>query len=498
METGEKIRFTFPNKPEYTPLIQGFVREIAQNIGFQTGSLNQIDIAMEEAVSNVVAYTQDDENPTFDVICEKIPSGIKIILKEHGIPFDPNKANKFKLDADPGDMRMSGLGIYLINKVMDGLWFQNLGIQGKETIMVKYLPGKENLEELEKIQDNNPVEAIPIAEKIDFDVRGMLDHEAIEVSRCAYKAHGYSFFDDHIYYPERLIEMVRSGQMISAVAVTKDNIFMGHSALLFQNPDDVTAELTFAFVIIEYRGQGALNRLVDHLFSVPKNRELRGVYAYAVTNHLFTQKSMIKFGIFDCGLLLATSPNSWKFKGISDDTSQRISVALAFKYLQPPAKKTLYVPDHHREMTEKLFKNIGAPHEFVSNQIYDISDVLPESRISTSLNELESCAEIIVEEFGHDTVVQLKRLVRYFNISQVAAINLFLRLDDPLICSLTPEIEKLGFFYAGILPESRTGDVLILQYLNNVDFDYDKVHLLTDVAKELLLYIKKHDPNIIQ
>ncbi len=497
METGEKIRFTFPNKPEYTPLIQGFVREVAQNIGFQTGNLNQIDIAMEEAVSNVVAYTRDDENPTFDVICEKIPGGIKIVLKEQGIPFDPDKVSKFRLDADPGDMRMSGLGIYLINKVMDGVWFQNLGIQGKETIMVKYLPGKENFEELEKIQNNNPVEAIPITEKIEFDVRGMLDNEAIEVSRCAYKAHGYSFFDDHIYYPERLVEMIRSGQMISAVAVTKDNIFMGHSALLFQHPDDVIAELTFAFVIIEYRGQGALNRLVDHLFGVPKKRTLKGVYAYAVTNHLFTQKSMIKFGIFDCGLLLATSPNSWKFKGISDDTSQRISVALAFKYLELPARKTLYVPEHHREMTEKLFKNIGAPHEFVSNPIYDIAEIQPTSRISTSQNELEGCAEIAVEEFGQDTVIELKRLVRKYNIGQVAALNLFLRLDDPLICFFTTEIEKLGFFYAGILPESHVGDVLILQYLNNVGFDYDKVHLLTDVAKELLLYIQKHDPNII-
>ena len=30
--------------------------------------------------------------------------------------------------------------------------------------------------------------------------------EAIEVSKCAYKSHGYTFFDDHIYYPERIVE----------------------------------------------------------------------------------------------------------------------------------------------------------------------------------------------------------------------------------------------------------------------------------------------------
>ncbi len=132
--------------------------------------------------------------------------------------------------------------------------------------------------------------------------------------------------------------------MISAVAVTADGTFMGHSAFLYQYPEDVIAELTFVFVNVEYRGQGALNRLVDYLFTVPKKRELRGMYAYAVTNHPFTQKSMIKFQINDCGLLLATSPASWKFKGISEDTTQRISVLLSFKYLEPPLVYDLYVP----------------------------------------------------------------------------------------------------------------------------------------------------------
>ncbi len=32
-------------------------------------------------------------------------------------------------------------------------------------------------------------------------MRLMREEEAIEISRCAYISHGYSFFDDHIYYP---------------------------------------------------------------------------------------------------------------------------------------------------------------------------------------------------------------------------------------------------------------------------------------------------------
>jgi hypothetical protein len=336
-----------------------------------------------------------------------------------------------------------------------------------------------------------------ITEKIDYEVRGLDEHEAIEVSRCAYKTHGYTFFDDHIYYPERLVEMNRKSEMISAVAVTKDNIFMGHAALLYQYPEDKIAELTFVFVNVEYRGQGALNRLVDYLFQIKKKRELRGIYAYAVTNHIFTQKSMIKFQINDCGILLATSPASWKFKGISDDATQRISVALGFRYMIPPVSYNLFVPEHHREMVSKLYQHLGATHFFIVPSSDSLEFDSPSATINTGVNELEGCAEIFIASYGSDVRQQLRKILHGFCVEHISAINLFLKLKDPLTFWMTAEFEKLGFFFAGILPESRIGDTLVLQYLNNVSLDYSKILLVSDIAKDLLDYIKAHDPNII-
>ena len=176
-----------------------------------------------------------------------------------------------------------------------------------------------------------PTEPAVIQEKILYDVRALRPAEAIEVSRCAYKSHGYTFFDDHIYYPDRLIELCDSGQMISAVAVTKEQAFMGHGALVYPYLGARIAELTFLFVNVEYRGQGCGNRLTEYLFTVPKRYPLDGIYAYAVTNHIFTQKVLVKFNFGDCGLLLATSPATWMFKGIEEST-QRISVILSYEY----------------------------------------------------------------------------------------------------------------------------------------------------------------------
>ena len=82
MKTNESIKMTFPNKLSYFFLVQLFVREIAQMIGFSGRELNQIDVAVEESVSNIMVHNSVEDLPTFDIVCEKTSGGIKIILKE--------------------------------------------------------------------------------------------------------------------------------------------------------------------------------------------------------------------------------------------------------------------------------------------------------------------------------------------------------------------------------------------------------------------------------
>ncbi len=113
------------------------------------------------------------------------------------------------------------------------------------------------------------------------------------------------------------------------------------------------------------------------------------------------------------------------------------------------------------------------------------------------MNELESCAEMYLVSYGADAVKQVRIMLRGFCLRQIAAINLFLSLKDPLTYFMATEFEKMGFFFAGILPESQIGDALILQYMNNVDMNYSKILLVSDVSKELLDYIRRCDPNII-
>ena len=496
MNPSEVVKLTLPNELSYLPVAQAVVREAARRCGFDEAALAEIEVGVEEAVSNVMKHAYDsEENPTFEIVCERIPGGIQIVLHEKGIPFDPRRIPHYEPAQMGLDSSSAGMGFHLMKSMMDDVQLVNLGPAGKETRLIKRLKGEAGLGAESAPAPAAALEPEIIKEKLDYDVRLMGEDEAIEVSKCAFKSHGYSFFDDHIYYPERLVALNQSGEMISAVAVTKENVFMGHAALLYHHPEDRLPELTFVFVNVEYRGQGVFNRLNDFLMRTPKRREFAGIYAYAVANHVFTQKAMARYGINDCGILLATSPRSWKFKGIPGDPTQRISVILAYKYLENPKPLKLYAPPQHREMIARLYQNLGATHDWATAPVPPPALLDAASEILADVSDSESCAEIFVKRYGQNVIREIRHLLRDYCLRQTACINLFLNLEDPATQTLTAEFEKLGFFFSGVLPCARIGDTLILQYLNNVDLAYEKIAVSSDMARELLGYIRAHDPN---
>jgi anti-sigma regulatory factor (Ser/Thr protein kinase)/RimJ/RimL family protein N-acetyltransferase len=491
------VSLSLPAEMEYLGVALDCARSVAKRFGFDGEATAKIELAIEEAVSNVVKHGYGLEgDDTFGMVFERTALGMRIRIREKGIPFDPRLLPAWDASKAEEEEKAKGLGVHLMKSVMDEVSFHNLGLEGKETHLVKHLPGR-GLEalgvELPKEEEPPQERREPqvIQEKIEYDVRRLDPSEAIEVSRCAYKSHGYTFFDEHIYFPDSLIELNRSGDMISAVAVTKEGTFMGHAALVYPERGAKIAELTFVFVNLEYRGQGCMNRLCDFLFN-RVDHGLSGIYAYAVSNHVFTQKVMLKHGFGDCCVELATSPATWEFKGMEQNT-QRISVIMSFKYLVPPAREMLYPPPHHREMIEAAYENVGAKHEYAECAAVELP--AEESRIDVRVFATENCAEIHLAKPGRHAAREVRAALRDLCVKQVAAIFLMLNLGDPATAHLTAELERLGFFFAGILPQAAVGEALVLQYLNNVAFDYGKVQAYSPMARRLLEYVRERDPN---
>lgn len=58
-----------------------------------------------------------------------------------------------------------------------------------------------------------------------------------------------------------------------------------------------------------------------------------------------------------------------------------------------------------------------------------------------------------------------------------------------------PPLEALGYFFAGILPGGLAdSDALILQYLNNIAVNYQKIQAVSEMGRELVAYVRQSNP----
>lgn len=501
-------KLTLPNDLRYLPLAMSFVRENAAIIGFKEPEINKIELGVEEAVSNVIKHAfSPEENAEFHIVCERIPLGLKTVIKDKGLPFDPTVLPAYNPDDIKDDEAGSGLGLYLMKQFMDEASFHNLGREGKEIHLVKYLQQKTVREEPAEVDGSNikkPKTRPGFAPKsIPFTVRRAKSSETIEISRCAYDAYEYSYGHEHIYYPDRMRELIESGLIISAVAVTKDNPkeIMAHNALIFDDPNDKTAEMGMAFTKQQYQNQGCSRKLGIFLLKEAVKKGIVGILLDCTTAHIYSQKAALGAGARECCILLGIDPQaqSWKHFGLQ---SQRVSNIIAYKKVPLTStlnsfkrKKNIYAPEHHLSMIEKIYANLNEKPKFNHQNHAEIK--LPETLSAIKVHTGKSYqqnAAIEVKSYGVDVVQQIKRTVKQLCLDKFEAIYLYLNLEDPLTAAITKEFESLGFFFAGIIPGVERGDKLELQYLNNVKIDYDRIQLYSDFAKELLAYIKDRDP----
>ena len=70
-ELTKLIKATFPNEAVFAEIAVSLTKAAAASMGFEGIPLSQIEVAVEEAVTNVQQHAYDaEENSKFDLICE--------------------------------------------------------------------------------------------------------------------------------------------------------------------------------------------------------------------------------------------------------------------------------------------------------------------------------------------------------------------------------------------------------------------------------------------
>lgn len=488
---------TIPNDAKYAKAAAGYVIEIAKLIGFDEQDLRSISEGVNQAIVAQIDYSFEPREKAFiEITCEPIPEGLKISLKDQGLPFDDTGDTGQDIDSKSS----FGQEIFRLKEYMQEVLLNNLGPEGKEIVLIKHLKNKNITDyyaacDLE-LYDKAEINIAPTQKQRQCTVRQMKPNEAAEVSKSIYKTYGYTYPHNFVYYPEKIMALNQSGKIHSAVAVMDGKDIAGHCALQHWSENPQIVEMVAGVVKPEFRSQGCFVKLTEYLIARAQSEGKLGIFGQAVTNHIFSQRPSHRSKFQDCGILLGLVPRSADFKGLNGTSSQKISMVMGFRYLRQPQLMSLYPPHRHKEIIGEIYEEIGIVPKMKWQSQEESVTKIEESVFRLNVLGSFQFARIIIDRYGRNIVTEMKTKLKELCLKKIEVIHLFLNLTDPLTSHFSDQFENLGFFFAGVLPGGlHNGDALILQYLNNVPINYDAIQLESNIAKQILAYIRKYDPN---
>jgi hypothetical protein len=364
--------------------------------------------------------------------------------------------------------------------------------------LVKYFAG--GPESLQQVCEAASLPAPPRPPQVKtetFVIRLFSPTDAQAVIRLLYRTYGYSYPFEHMYYPERLIALNADGSLLSLVAISSRAELVGHVALFFSKENAALAELGAAAVDPDFRGHGCLGRLTEYALAEAGRRQLQALCGRPVTNHMYSQKVSEDMGFKPCALLLGFGPAFLSFKKIHENLSQRESLLIIYRGLRPMPGIKIFPPPRHRDIILKIYKGLG-----LSPEVADSSGASPLPDDPPGILDINTypdggIAIIKMKVIGPDSFEQLRHDLKKLCLAHFEIILLHLDLCQASVSQFVSQAESLGCFFAGILPGLNNTQALILQYLNNVPLDYEKIQLNSPDAQKIFNYIKQQDPNLL-
>ncbi|MCJ2164306.1 MULTISPECIES: GNAT family N-acetyltransferase [unclassified Pseudodesulfovibrio] len=490
MKRTDSVSMTLPANVMYTSIAVSAAKSCADSAGFAKEDTYRISLAMDEGLNHALEFGYGGPQETIETTISRTSLGLQITIQFHGLPLEIAQLPKYdpKRAVQCGDV--TGISLLLIEKMLDKVSF-SIQPGGRRTLsMEKYLPAKLAYEK------TTPRETINLYENTDYTLRLASPDDAEAISRLAFQSHGAVLFSEYIYYPDRVREILHAQKMVSVVIETDDtHEIMGHGALVRRKTKSLVEELTFGFVDPRFRSKRGASRLAAFLEEDARKRSIYAIEAFAVTNHVHSQRAILSLGSKECGILIDTSPASHSWGKDSEADKRRIGNLIFVKYLDGFCGQTLYIPNHHRQMVERIYAHHGVSVS-VGNTVTDAPPLSPESSIWTMSDIKEGWTAFGVKEYGVDAAAQIADRLKHACAQGIFSVHLALPLGDPLTRTMAATFEDMGFFFAGVGPDDEGNENIILQYITATTVDYESIHVHSEFANEIKEYIKTCDPRV--
>lgn len=461
------------------------------NCGLNEEDATRFTIAVSELISDIILFAYpNDSSANVELTFSNSLSNVELIVSEVGEPFDPDR-HRYDPQKAITEGDFEGAGLRLIRRFCDEFLFINKGREGKEFRLSKEIHVHDIDELLELSRSREPASPeVPKAtsrkrDKEQFAYTKITPSDAEDIAKLIYRTYEYTYSKEEMYYPQKIEKTVSGKEKLGVIARTESGEAIGYFAVL-RKQDSNIAEVGEAVVSPQYRRQGVMSSMMEHLITITRNQNLGALFGKAVTIHPVSQRVNYNYGFKTTALMLAETGNV-VYKGFDEQYPQPVSVVIDFLPLTIPQRKTVYLPGEYAEMLRLTYEELNTPitvGEPTQLQMAEKSDV------QLKINYSDSTLLITVNKYGPDFhTVLLDMIDSLQKQEEPNAIYLDLPLENPATPNQFNQIKDLGFFYCGLAPMfHHESDFLRLQKIF-VPLDLELVDMYSDFGKKLKAYI---------
>lgn len=129
-------QITLPNDVQEVPQLNVFVDEVCEQVDFDMSTTLKLNLAIEEAVVNVMNYAYPaGEKGDVDIEAMINDEYLVFVISDSGTPFDPTAKAEVDTTLSVEERGIGGLGIHLIRQIMDTINYKR--VNGKNVLTLR-------------------------------------------------------------------------------------------------------------------------------------------------------------------------------------------------------------------------------------------------------------------------------------------------------------------------------------------------------------------------
>ena len=134
-EQARSKHLTLKNEVEELNKLPEFVDSVCEEAGVDMALVASLNLALEEAVTNVVLYAYQKGEGLVDIDAVYTDKRLKFVITDSGIAFDPTKKEAADTTLSVEERSIGGLGIHLVRQIMDSVNYER--VDGKNVLTLR-------------------------------------------------------------------------------------------------------------------------------------------------------------------------------------------------------------------------------------------------------------------------------------------------------------------------------------------------------------------------